>query len=118
MQFEEDRTFRINVGTVVFWRSRGSRGNPWGVEGDEELGNGGPDIKIGSIGGGYLLKQRRAVRSQYRWEYRLFVQCTCESEKPSCQVVKRICKSDTSDLFGAGERGKEVDEIDLDIYPY
>lgn len=118
MQFAEDRTFRFNVGTVVFWRSLRRRGNLWGVEGDEELGNGSPDIKIGSIGGGYLLKERRAVRPQRRWECRLLAQCTCESEKPGCQVVKRTCKSDKSGWFGAGERGEEVDEIVLDIYPY
>jgi hypothetical protein len=127
MQFEEDRTF----GFVVFGRSPRSprslrslrsRGNPCGVEGDEEVGNGGPDSKIGNIGGGYLLKQRRTVRPQRRWERRLLVPCSCESDKPGCQVVTRICKLDKSGWRGAGDKveegGEIVLEIVLDIYPY
>ena len=94
-----------------------SRGNSEEVEGDES-GNGGPDIKIGSIGEGYLLKQRRAVRPQCRWDCRLLVPCTCESAQPGSQVVRRICKLDKSGRFGAGERREEVAEIVLDIYPY
>jgi hypothetical protein len=99
MQFA-DRTFRFNV-----------------VEGDEELGNYGPDIKIGSLGG-YLPDQRRAVVVQCRWKFRLLVPCTCESEKPVCQVVTRTCKLDKEGWSGAGESVKEVAEIVLDIYPY
>ena len=111
MQFEEGTT-------VVFWRNLRSRGNLCGVGVDEESGNGGPDIKIGSIWEGYHLKQQRAVRPQCRWDCRLLVPCTCESAQPGSQVVRRICKLDKSGWFGAGERREEVAEIVLDIYPY
>jgi hypothetical protein len=80
------------------------------------LGNGGPDIKIGSLIG-YLLKQRKAVRLQFRWEGRLVAPFSCESVKPVCQVVIRIWKLDTEGWLVAGESVKEVSEIALDIYP-
>lgn len=50
MQFAEDRTFRFSVGTAVFWRNRRSRGNPWGAEGYEEIGDIGPDIEVRGLG--------------------------------------------------------------------
>jgi hypothetical protein len=87
------------------------------VEGGEELGNGDPDLKIGSLGGN-LLKQRKAVRPQCRWECRVLAPFICESLKPLCQVVTRICKLDEPGWSGGGERVKEVSEIVLDNYPY
>jgi hypothetical protein len=82
------------------------------------LGNGDPDIKIGSIGGGYLPKERRAVTVQCRWEFRLLAPCICESDKPVCQAVTRICKLDKEGWFGAGESVKEDFEIVLGIFSY
>jgi hypothetical protein len=87
------------------------------VEGGEELGNGGPDLKIGSLGGN-LLKQRKAVRPQCRWKCRVLLPFFYESEKPVCQVVTRIRKLDEAGWFGAEETVKEVFEIVLDSYPY
>jgi hypothetical protein len=55
---------------------------------------------------------------QCRWKFRLLAPCTCESVKPVCQVVTRICKLDKEGWFGGDERVKEDSEIVLDIYPY